>query len=228
MADPTLLSAGCAAMEAAINSALRYDPGSRHAVGRLAGQVLAVEMTRPQLTFFLEPQPEGVRVASHFEGVVTTRLRGSPIALLTLLRSERLNLAGSGVEVFGSTGLLSQLQRIIRELDIDWEQALTGVTGDVAGHQGGKALRGLGSWMSGRKDTFERLLGEYLSEELNTTPARAELEHFYREVDDLRLATDRLEARLNALRMTSEAVSSAQDQASPGKPPQHNAQQDND
>lgn len=206
MADPTLLSAACAALETAINGALRYDPGSRHALGKLAGKVLAIELTQPALTLYLEPLPERVRVASHFEGEVTTRLRGSPMALLTLLRSERLTLAGSGVEVSGSTGTLEQLQQIIRNLEIDWEQALTQVSGDVAGHQGAQVLRGFADWISGRQETFERLLGEYLTEELSTTPARAELEHFYREVDDLRLAADRLEARLRALRNHSHSA----------------------
>ncbi|MCW8195375.1 hypothetical protein F6455_11305 [Proteobacteria bacterium 005FR1] len=196
MADPTLLSAACAALETAINGALRYDPGSRYALARLAGKVLAVELTQPSLTLYLEPQSDRIRVAGHFEGEVTTRLRGSPPAMLSLLRSDRLNLAGSGVEVFGSTGTLEQLQQIIRNLEIDWEQALTEMTGDLAGHQGAEALRGVGNWLSGRQQTFERLLGEYLTEELSTTPARAELEHFYREVDELRLAADRLEARL--------------------------------
>jgi ubiquinone biosynthesis protein UbiJ len=227
MAAPTLLSGACAAIETAINGALRYDPGSRHALSKLAGQVLAVEFTQPRLVCFLELQAEGVRVTGHFEGEETTRLRGSPLALLALLRSDRVNLAGSGVEVSGSTGLLTRVQRVIHDLDIDWEQALAEIGGDVAGHQSANALRAAADWMNGRRETFERLVGEYLSEELNTTPARAELEHFYREVDELRLATDRLEARLNALRGRVSFVSSRKAGGQEDSP-QHNTRQDKD
>jgi ubiquinone biosynthesis accessory factor UbiJ len=199
MTDPTWLMALCSALEAAVNTALRYDPGSRQALGRLSGRVLAVELTSPHLRFYLLPHAEGLTVQSQYEGKVDTCLKGSPMALAALLQSERLNLTGSGVEVFGQTGLLLDLQRITRNLDIDWEEALSQIVGDVAGHGSANALRKLSAWAKGRKTTFEHLLGEYLSEELKTTPARAELEHYYREVDTLRLATDRLAAKIEAL-----------------------------
>lgn len=199
MVDPTLHTALCAALESTVNTALGYDPGSRQSLAKLAGQVLAVELKQPSLIFYLLPQGEGVTVRSHHDGNVNTRLRGSPLALASLLTSDHLNLADSGVEVFGSTALLLEIQNIAHNLDIDWEEALSQVLGDVAAHQGANSLRQLGSWAEGRRETFERLLGEYLSEELRATPARAELERYYREVDELRLATDRLAARIEVL-----------------------------
>lgn len=200
MADPTLLTALCAAAESVVNGALRFDPGSRQALGRLEGRVLAVEVTRPAMRFYLLPHGDGLAIHSHHDGEADSCIKGSPLALMSLLQSERLNLADSGVEVFGGTGLLSELQDIAGNLDIDWEDALGRIIGDVAAHQGANAIRGFSGWLEGRRATFERLLGEYLSEELQTTPARAELEHYYREVDELRLATDRLAARIEALR----------------------------
>lgn len=205
MLDPTVHTALCAALESTINAALRYDPGSRQALGKLEGRVLAIEATQPNVNFFLLPHRDGLTVRSHYEGDVNTRLQGSPLALASLLKSDRLNLADSGVEVFGSTALLLELQQIAHKLDIDWEEALSQLFGDVAAHQGGNSFRQFGAWAAGRKDTFERLLGEYLSEELKATPARAELEHYYREVDNTRLATDRLEARIDALSQLARA-----------------------
>lgn len=199
MVDPTLHTALCAAAESAVNTALRYDPGSRHALAKLSGRVLEVELSQPSLSLYLLPHPEGLSVRSYYDGKVDTCLKGSPAALASLLTSERLNLAGSGVEVFGSTALLVEAQQIARNLDIDWEEALSGVLGDIAGHEGANTLRKMSAWVEGRKTTFERLLGEYLSEEFGATPARAELEHYYREVDALRLATDRLSARIDAM-----------------------------
>lgn len=210
MVDPSLHTAFCAALESSVNTALRYDPGSRHALGKLQGRVLAVEIKQPSLVFYLLPQGEGLTVRSHYEGEVTTRLQGSPLALASLLKADSLNLADSGVEVFGSTSLLLEIQQIAHNLDIDWEEALSQLLGDVVGHQGANSLRQVGAWAEGRKDTFERLLGEYLSEELRATPARAELEHYYREVDEVRLATDRLAARVEALSQQTEANQNAQ------------------
>lgn len=200
MADPTFVSAACSAAEAVVRRALSYDPASRRALSELQGQVLAVELKELNTTFYLLPDDEGLRIQSFYDGNVDTRLRGTIPALLALLRSSRLNLKDSGVEVFGSTGLLISLQEIADKLDLDWEEALSQIFGDIAGPQGAAALRTLTGWFRERQGTAEQRLGEYLTEELKASPSRPELELFYRQVDELRLATDRLAARIERLR----------------------------
>jgi ubiquinone biosynthesis protein UbiJ len=194
--DPSIQVALCGALEIAINKALQFDPGSRYALARLQGKVLAVELTQPGFTVYVVPDTEGIRLQSVFDGEVTTRLRGSPMALLSLLNSQRVNLANSGVEVFGNTGFLIELQGILQNLDIDWEEAVSTVIGDVAGHQMGASVRGLNQWLGQRKQSFERMFGEFLTEEIRATPNRHELEYFYQQVDELRLGVDRVTARI--------------------------------
>ena len=194
--DPSLQVAAAASLEAIINKALQYDPGSRYALARLQGKVLALEFTQPNLTVFLMPAEHGMRVQSAFDGEVTTRIKGSPLALLSLINSKHTNLANTGIEVFGSTGFLIELQSILQAVDIDWEEAVSSIIGDIAGHQVGNGVRGFGAWLSERKQSFNRLLGEFLTEEIRATPSRGELEYFYRQVDDLRLAVDRATANV--------------------------------
>lgn len=200
MADPTLISAACTALEGLIRKTLDYDPATRRKLAALEGRVLAVEVRELDSTVYLLPDADGLRIQSYYEGEVTTRLRGSIPALLGLLGSERLNLKDSGVEVFGSTGLLISLQEIANTLDIDWEEALSQVVGDVAGPQSAALLRGVKDWMQGRQQTAEQRISEFLTEELKASPARPELEFFYQQVDELRLAADRLAARIDRLR----------------------------
>ena len=200
MLEPTLHTAVCAALETAVQAALRYDPGSRYALARLEGQVLAVELTAPRGLFYIVPNAEGVAVQGYYDGAITTRLQGSAPALAALLRSARVNLADSGVEVFGSTGLLIELQKIAQQLDIDWEEALSQVLGDVVGHQTAQVIRRGKTWLQQRRATFERLLGEYLSEELRAVPSATEVEAFNQDVDDLHLAVDRVAARIALLK----------------------------
>lgn len=200
MLDATVQTALCAALEKAINGALRYDPGSRQALTRLNGQVLMLDITRPRLPLYLVPGEEGVLILTQYESEVTTRIQGPLPSLIALARSKRLNLADSGVEVFGSTMLLMELQQLLGQLDIDWEDALNDVVGDLPGHQMAQGIRQLLGWAGHRRHTATRLLGEYLTEELRALPSRAELKHFYREVDELRLAADRLAVRIDTLR----------------------------
>jgi len=197
--DPGIHVALCAAIETAINSALRYDPGSHYALARLHGKVLAVELTQPSLNFYFSPEADGVRIQSTFDGELSTRIKGSPMALLALTKSTRLNLADSGVEAFGDTGLLIELQGIIKNLDIDWEEAVSSVIGDIAGHQLGNGIHALKQWAKGRKQTFERLLGEFVTEEIRASPNKNELEQFYQQVDELRLGLDRASAKVAQL-----------------------------
>lgn len=198
--DPTLQVALCSGLEKLINQALRYDPGSRIAMAQLHGKVLAIEFTQPTVTFYFCPTEEGVQLLSTCDADITTRLVGSPLALLALARGEQLNLSGSGVEVFGSTALLIDLQKIVRNLDIDWEEAISAIIGDIAAHEVGRGVAGFKHWFTQRKQNFERLLGEFLTEEVRVTPSKVELNAFYQQVDELRLGIDRARAKLQQLR----------------------------
>ena len=198
--DPSLLVALCGAIESVINKALLFDPGSRYALAKLEGKVLAVELVRPQLTVYVFPEEKGVRLQSTYDGSVTTRVKGTPLALLSLINSPRVNLADSGVEVFGSTGFLIELQKIAQNLDIDWEDALSHVTGNITGHQFALGVAGVKQWFGERKQSFERLFGEFLTEEIQATPNRNELESYYQQIDTLRLAVDRATAQVQQLK----------------------------
>ncbi len=197
--DPSIQVALCSTAETLVNKALQYDPGSRLALARLQGKVLALELINPELNFYFFPEEDGLRVQSTFDGEITTRVKGSPLDLLALAKSPRLNLADSGVEVFGNTGFLIELQNIVQSLDIDWEELVSSVVGDIAGHEIGKASSAVNHWFSQRKQSFNRLMGEFLTEEIKATPSKIELENFYRQVDELRLGVDRASAQLKQL-----------------------------
>ena len=197
--DPSIHVAICGTLETVINKALQYDPGSRLALGRLQGKVLAVELTKPEINFYFFPDQDGLRVQSTFDDEITTRLKGSPLDLLALTKSSRLNLADSGIEVIGNTGFLIELQSIVQNLEIDWEELVSSIVGDIAGHEIGKASSVVSQWFGQRKQSFERLMGEFLTEEVKATPNKSELEHFYGEVDELRLGVDRASAQIKQL-----------------------------
>ncbi len=192
----TLSTAAVAGLEGLINTALRYDPATRLGLARLSGQVLAVEITSPAVTLYLTGDDQGVSLMTHWEGEVDTRLKGSLPALLKLARNPGGQLATGDVEVMGNTGLLMTMQGLLKNLDIDWEEALTGVLGDVFGHQAAGFLRGGARYAHDRAEEKRRLVSEFLTEELRSLPSRVELEDFYQSVDELRLRLDRLEARI--------------------------------
>lgn len=197
--DGTLKTAGLLSLETLINKALQYDPGTRLALAQLQDKVLAVQLPQPALCVYLLADAQGVRLQGYHEGEVTTRLRGSLPALIRLARQPRSSFADTGVEVIGSTGTLLIWQQLLGNLDIDWEEALSGLLGDIAGPSLASGLRQLVHYGLGRQQDIRRLSGEYLTEELRLLPSRLELELFYEDVDELRLQLDRLDARLQRL-----------------------------
>jgi ubiquinone biosynthesis protein UbiJ len=197
--DPMLSTAALASAEKIINAALAYDPASRIALVELEPQVLAVHITSPDIKVFVLPGAEGLELHGHYEGDITTQLEGTLPALLGLIKSDRLNLKDSGVQLFGSTSFLAELQKILKNVDIDWEEMLSQVFGDIIGHQGAELIRSKLSWTKDRVANIQRLTSEFLTEELRVLPSKPELAFFNAQVDELKLGADRVEARIESI-----------------------------
>lgn len=195
----TLTIAALASAEKMINVALRYDPATRIGLTQLEGKIIALQITTPGITIFMMPMDDELRLMSSWDGDVDTRITGSLLALAQLSQTEIHNLKDSGVTVMGDLSLLADLQRLVKNLDIDWEEMLSQFTGDIIGHQTAQLIRAKLSWAKDRAKSGQRLTSEFLTEELKTLPGKAELNDFYQQVDDLRLAVDRAVARVETI-----------------------------
>ena len=197
--DPMLSTAALASAEKIIQRALEYDPSSRIALSQLAPHVLAIQVTAPEFKVFVVPDEKGIRLLGNYEGEITTQLQGSLFALTSLIKSERLNLKDTNVTLVGSTSFISELQKIFKNIDIDWEEMLSQVFGDIIGHQGAEIVRSKLSWSKDRVNNIQRLTSEFLTEELRVLPSSPELNFFNSQVDELKLGVDRAQARIEQI-----------------------------
>lgn len=186
-------------LETALNRVLALDPDSPRRLRPLAGRSLAVQLTEPPLHLWVSFTEAELRLAPAGEGdeLADATLEASLGGLigLVLSRGER-----SREVVFrGDVGVIQDVRRLFGELEVDLEEQLAAVTGDVVAHQVGNAARGGRAWGRQTADTLLRNTGEWLTEERRLLPPAAEARHFLREVDRLREDTDRLEARLRRL-----------------------------
>ena len=195
----TFTIAALASVEKMINAALRYDPATRIGLTQLEGKILAVHFTAPAINVYLMPMDDELRLMGNWDGDVDTHITGSLLALAQLSQTEIHNLKDTGVTVMGDLALLAEYQRLMKNLDIDWEDMLSQFTGDIIGHQTAQVIRAKFGWVKDRAASAQRLTSEFLTEELKTLPGKPELEHFYQQVDDLRLAVDRAAARVEKL-----------------------------
>lgn len=209
MTDPTFRAGFDATLETAINTALRYDPGTRARLGKLAGKVLGVSLTTPSMHLFLVIEGDGeddgdgeesrIEVHSHWSGEVTTELQGSALAFIQLLKNRDTTPAKLGVTVRGSSALLAEMQSILRDLDIDWEEPLAKLIGDSPAHQLGLGFRAATSWLKDAVGKAPVASAEAVSEEWRMTPPQAQFEAFAEDVAGFAQGVDRLEARMDIL-----------------------------
>jgi ubiquinone biosynthesis protein UbiJ len=193
-------------LEAALNSYLRLDPDAAERMTSLAGRCIAIELHGIDLTLFMLPGEQGIRIQEGVEGVADTTLRGTPLALarLGLGANTGKTLFSGDVTITGDVETGQAFKAILDDMDIDWEEQLARLTGDVIAHQAGNMARRTRRVLRHGKAALEQDLGEYLREELRVLPARIEVENFSADVDRIRADTDRLAARIRRLQKTGD------------------------
>ncbi len=200
-----LLTGLTAAMQSAVNQFLELDQNAKSQLQSLAGKVLAIEFSDLLLKLYFIPTHNELQIFSQYDGKVDTCLRGTSVRLLAMGGSARPgdSLFKGSVSIEGDIDLGQRFQDILRNVDIDWEERLSYVVGDVAAHKLGNVARDVISWGRQAALSLQDNIGEYLKFESNTVPARFEIEQFQLDVDTLRDDVERLEARIQ--RMTSAA-----------------------
>ncbi|MCW9089369.1 MAG: SCP2 sterol-binding domain-containing protein [Gammaproteobacteria bacterium] len=187
-------------LEQALNAALALDPKTGERLARLEGRTIALELSGTGIRLYLQPHAGGLRLMGHFDGKVDTTLHGAPFSLLRM-GSGRTGegLFRGGVEIEGDVELGTRFQRIFEKLDIDWEEHLSRLTGDIIAHQLGNSVRGLFAWGERSIDHLGEDIADYLQEEREVLPVDWEVEGFITDVDTLRSDVDRLAARVKRL-----------------------------
>jgi len=187
--------------ETLINAALTKDPASKQALTKLEGQVFLVESTLPPLTVAIEPTATGIQLHDNWDGNVTVTINGTLIAMAAIAvnAKESISFSGTGVNVSGNLDTLHQLNKIMEDVDIDWEGALAEIIGDVPAHLIAKTVR---NSVVIRQDIVTRAstgLVEVAQEEFNLTPSKNEFETIIPDIRQLSADADRLAARVKRL-----------------------------
>lgn len=188
-------------MERVINAYLAQDPEVAAGLGRIAGRHIELELNGTGLRCCVVPGPGRVQVsAGGCETKPITMISATPWALVGLGRGEGTTPLFAGeVRIRGNMEVGSEFARVLRSVEIDWEELLARGLGDIPAHEIGNLLREVGAWARRSGDALRRDVSEYLQEEARVVPTRIELEGFLDDVDRLRSDVDRLEARIRRL-----------------------------
>ncbi len=194
------------AVETAINAWLSLDDETLPRFAELDDKIIRLHITGLEFNLYFFPSASGIQVLGNYPseedgGVVDATIHGSPMALIRLGASNNAGktMLESDVEIDGDMRVAETFSAILKDLDIDWEEHLSKLVGDIIAHQAGQVARGATDWFTETIDVMKLNTAEYISEESKLSPADAEVHHYMEQVDDVRMGVDRLEARINLL-----------------------------
>ena len=199
------------AIETAINTWLKLDGETLPRFAVLDGKIIRLHITGLDLNLFFLPATTGIQVLGSYPseeegGIVDATIHGSPMALIRLGTSNNAGetLLKSDVEIEGDMRVAEKFSEILHEVDIDWEELLSKLVGDIVAHQAGQTTRSVSGWIKESAEAMKMNASEYISEESGLSPADAEINHYMNQVDDVRMGVDRLEARIKLLHEESQ------------------------
>ena len=200
-----LTAAITATLETAFNLWLELDTKThgtaRQQLQALQGKLICLHITNPDLHLYFLPTADSVWVTYAYDAIPDVTIHGSALAMMRLSQAQDPSKAmlQNGITLDGDMGLGAYFSKILREIDVDWEELLSAAVGDMLAYQMAQLGRQAKGWLGESAHAMRLNTHEYLQEETRLLPADAELRHYLDQVDTLRMDVDRLEARLKQL-----------------------------
>lgn len=189
-------------IESAGNHLLALDPDFLEQLKPFYKKTFRIELIEPGLTIDLRPCPDGfiAEFAGPDEPEVT--LRGSLWAFIQLSKEGAHSdvFAQGRISMSGDAELGQAFQRVLGNLQIDWEELTSRFVGDLAARKLHRAIDDIGTWLKQSNRQFKENSGEYFQEELRVAPSKVEVDDMTDKIESLRSDTARLEARVAKFR----------------------------
>ena len=196
-----LITGLLAGVEAGLNRALRLDGTALPRLQALSGKVIAMQCQNPALELFILPSGDGLQLAAQWHAPADCTLTAPAASLvrLALSREKTAILHRPEVSLDGDSAVLLQLAGILQDLELDWEYEISRWLGPVATTLLAGHLRSRVNLASNGAASLKQNLADYLAEESRTLVGQREADVRFAELDQLKLALDRLEARIERL-----------------------------
>ena len=178
---------------ATLNHLLDQQPGAREKLRSHAGRV--VQLRSGALTLTAQLDDDGRFIAIDNETPADASLRVGFNSLLN--RTDPGNL--HTVRIDGDAALATDVGRLLRALEWDYEDDLSRIAGPVAGRFLAQGLRAIDSWARRAGQSLGRQFAEYISYEAPLIAHAEALEDFGARVSETRDAVERLEKRIAIL-----------------------------
>ncbi len=184
-------------LERAVNLIFSLNQTKTHFQERHFGKVIKLELKETATSFFFLIRKEKIFVQKYYDAAPDTIIKGSvPSYLKNLLPFNQITT----LQVEGDLELAHQFKLLLQDIDIDSEEYLSYLTGDVIAKQLTQIWHNFyETCHSNVKRTSEDLI-EFIQEEKQLLPTQEEVEDFFEETRKLKMDIERFEMRLTRLR----------------------------
>jgi len=153
-------------VEKILNHYLHLDPVTEQRLIALAGKVIAIRLQPLNWSIYFILTQDGIHLADRYQGSVDVTMSGASFDFLRLSwNSSNTSFLNSNVVVEGDLEVAQQFKELFAHLDVDWEEQLSRVTGDVVAHQIGRFMRAFSAWARQSAVVMRQNITEYVQEE---------------------------------------------------------------
>ena len=189
-----------AEIEKHLNKLIALDEEALAELARLDGKIIQLNLLNTRACYYLAPGRHGVRVRLTCDGNVDVVISGTPTALISqVIRKSDAGTSPADIEIRGDVAVAQEFQRILREMDVDWEEGLSHWFGDGIAHHLGRFIRGAAGFLENSNAKLQEDVSEYLRFEKEVSIEKDEMESFSIGVDELRNDVERLKQRIARL-----------------------------
>ena len=187
--------------EKLINHFLYLDPETQIKLNAIDGKqiLIVVEHTDVRLKITIENATINLNQTNEQKADVV--IKGKPFSLFSLLIKKQNGepVFPSDIEIKGDINLAQKFQKILKDLDIDWEEILSQYLGDGIARKLSLFIKSGRSYVKKSINSFESNVSDYLRFEKNLLPDQLLIDEFNQSVDHLRDEVERLKARIEKL-----------------------------
>lgn len=192
-------------LESLLNTMLRRDAYIAHKLAPLDGKYIEVLASKPDFSLLLGCEDQAIKLSaidSKTLGInpdASISAKAEKLLRLLLAGSNDRALADKEINISGDGTLVQDLHIIVGSLDIDWQDYLGPLLGDILSNEIGKIVDASKHWSNTAAINIQRNIHDYLREEAKLVPSRLEADSMSDRLDQLRLQIDRATAKTELL-----------------------------
>jgi ubiquinone biosynthesis protein UbiJ len=189
-----------------LNAIVRRDPHIAKKLVAFDSKCIEVVSLRPDFSVSIRFEDDTIKLSAidtQTLGIqADATITGNAENLLSLLtkKSDQRALADAAIDISGDATLVKDLHVTIESLDVDWQDYLAPILGDVLSNELGEIQSNARDWSKSTGTSMHRSVRDYLSEEARLVPSELEVDSFSNRLDQLRLSIDRVAAKTELLK----------------------------